>query len=153
MNTRTLLAPASSAMDSLRHEFDRLIDRVSTSGLASPWPTRVLDRMRPQPSVNLLETDDALFFESELPGVCREDLDISASDHELTIAGTRTIDTPTQATTLRHERSTLRFERTLRLPVAVEADGIDASLENGVLTVSLPKAKPARTRRIAVNAN
>ncbi len=150
MNTRTILAPATTAMDTLRTEFDRLFDRISTPGLASAWPTRMLDSMRPHPAVNLIEDDDHLYFEAELPGVARGDLEINATDHALTVAGTRTVDVPDDASTLRRERSTMRFERSMRLPVAVEPDGIDATLENGVLIVKLPKTSPARTRRIEV---
>lgn len=150
MNTRTILTPATNAMDSLRHELDRLYDRVTTPALASSWPTRIFDSMRSHPAVNLLEDDDNLYFEAELPGVEGADLDIRASDRTITVSGCRTVETPDDATTLRHERSTLRFERTMRLPVDVESDAIDARLESGVLTITLPKVKPARSRRVAV---
>ncbi len=150
MNTRTILTPATTAMDSLRHEFDRLFDRVTTPGLASSWPTRLFDSMRPHPAANLLEDDDNLYFEAELPGVTPEHLDVNASDHSLSVSGSRTLDIDDEATTLRRERSTVRFERTMRLPVAIEPDNIDARLDGGVLTITLPKVRPARTRRIAV---
>jgi len=150
MNTRTILAPAATAMDSLRHEFDRLFDRVTTPSLSSAWPTRFLDSMRPHPAVNLLEDDDNLYFEAELPGVDAGHLEISASDHAITVSGSRAVETPDEASTLRHERSTMRFERTMRLPVGIEPDAIDARLDAGVLTITLPKVKPARTRRIDV---
>ena len=150
MNTRTILTPATTAMDSLRHEFDRLFDRVTIPGLASSWPTRLLDSMGPHPAANLLEDDDNLYFEAELPNVAPEHLNVNASDHTLSISGTRTLDTPDDATSLRRERSAVRFDRTMRLPVAIEPNNIDARLDGGVLTITLPKAQPARTRRIAV---
>ncbi len=150
MNTRTILAPANYAIDSIRHELDRIYDHMAVPGLASRWPGRVLDSLRPHPAFNVLEDDDNIFIEAEMPGVPSDALEISASDHSITVAGTRTLDAPEDGTSIRRERSNVRFERTMRLPVPVEPDGIDACLTGGVLTVTLPKVRPARTRRVDV---
>ncbi len=152
MNTRTILAPANYAIDSIRHELDRIYDHMAVPGLASRWPGRVLDSLRSHPALNILEDDDHLFIEAEMPGVAPNALEVNVTDHTITVAGTRTIDAPTDGTSIRRERSDVRFERTLRLPVAIEPDGIDACLSGGVLTVTLPKVRPARTRRIDVRA-
>ncbi|MDP7029510.1 MAG: Hsp20/alpha crystallin family protein [Phycisphaerales bacterium] len=150
MNTRTILAPANYAIDSIRHELDRIYDHMAVPGLASRWPGRMLNTLRPHPAFNLLEDDDNLFIEAEMPGVSPDALEVNATDHSITVAGTRTLDAPTDGISIRRERSNVRFERTVSLPVAVEPDGIEASLVGGVLTVTLPKVRPARTRRINV---
>ncbi len=154
MNTRTMLAPATTAMDSLRHEIDRAFDRLTTPALASVWPTtRFLDAIRPHPAVNMIEDDNNLRFEAELPGVRATDLDVTVADHMLTISGRRTLESPEDATSLRRERSTHTFERIVRIPTGVDSDQIDATLADGILTVTLPKAEGTRTRRIAVREN
>jgi HSP20 family protein len=154
MNTQTILAPATTAMDSLRYEIDRAFDRLTTPALASVWPTtRFLDAIRPHPAVNMIEDDNALFFEAELPGVAAIDLDVTVADTMLTISGTRTLESPEDSTSLRRERSTHTFERIVRIPTGVDADRIDAALTDGILTVTLPKLEGTRTRRVAVREN
>ncbi|MDP6987404.1 MAG: Hsp20/alpha crystallin family protein [Phycisphaerales bacterium] len=154
MNTQTILAPATTAMDSLRHEIDRAFDRLTTPALASAWPTtRFLDAIRPHPAVNMIEDDNTLFFEAELPGVAATDLDVTVADAMLTISGTRTLESPEDSTSLRRERSTHTFERIVRIPTGVDANGIDATLTDGILTVTLPKLEGTRTRRVAVREN
>jgi HSP20 family protein len=154
MNTRTILAPATTAMDSLRHEIDRAFDRLTTPALASAWPTtRLLDAIRLHPAVNMIEDDNNLFFEAELPGVLAADLNVTVADNMLTIFGSRTLQTPEDSTALRRERSTKQFERVMRIPSGVDADAIDATLSDGILTITLPKLEGTRTRRVAVREN
>lgn len=151
MNTQMILTPATNAMDSLRHEIDRAFDRMSTTSLASTWPAaRFLDAIRPTPAVNMIEDDNTIFFEAELPGVSADNLTVSVADNMLTISGRRTLEMPEDATLLRRERSAKQFERTMRLPSSVDANGIDARLSDGVLTLMLPKLEGTRTRRVPV---
>ena len=152
MNTRTILTPATNAIGSLRQEIDRIYDRVTTPSLATNLSTRFLDSMRSHPAINMFEDDDNLYIEAELPGVKQSDLEINASDHSITIAGTRLLVMPDEGTSVRRERSTVKFGRSMKLPVHVEADHIDARLAGGILTVKLPKVHPARTRRIDIQA-
>jgi HSP20 family protein len=154
MNTRTILAPVTNATDILRHEIDRAFDRLGTASLASTSPTtRFLDAIRPNPAVNMIEDDNFLFFEAELPGVASADLAVTVADNMLTISGCRTIETPEEARLLRRERSVKKFERIVRLPLGVDVNGIDAKLIDGVLTIALPKLEGSRTRRVAVREN
>ena len=101
----------------------------------------------------MIEDDNNLRFEAELPGVRATDLDVTVADHMLTISGRRTLESPEDATSLRRERSTHTFERIVRIPTGVDSDQIDATLADGILTVTLPKAEGTRTRRIAVREN
>ncbi|HOB73971.1 MAG TPA: Hsp20/alpha crystallin family protein [Phycisphaerae bacterium] len=127
----------------LRREIDRLFDAF-TGGDGG------LVRSRAFPAVNVWEDGNNLFLEAELPGVAREDLEISAAGNELTIRGRRN---PCQGENLvyhRQERGYGEFSRVLTLPVEVDTDKIEATLRDGVLTLTLPKAEAAKARKIEV---
>ena len=147
------IATAGTRRSTVRTEIDHLVDRMMAPAMALSSSLIENIGFAHQPAVNIIEGDDALIVESELPGMKSEHLDITVKDNVLTIAGRRSIDTTadlTDATSLRRERHAMRFDRSIRLPEAVEHGHIDAVLEDGVLTITLPKAKHARTRRIAV---
>jgi HSP20 family protein len=73
-------------------------------------------------------------------------------DNELSIGGERKAQNVANGTFHRREIETGKFQRFVRLPCPVDADKVDASLVNGVLTVRLPKAESARPKRIAVKS-
>jgi len=93
------------------------------------------------PAVDLLETDRAFLLYAELPGVEREDIDLTVEGRRLELSGRRRPLDAEQAFA-RLERSYGAFRRAFDLPTAVDADGIGASLEHGVLRVTLPKRAP-----------
>ena len=149
MNTQALLTP-NNAMNRVRYGIDRLFDTMVPSFVRNIGLT---DEALTGPAVNMIETDDRLYVEAELPGVAMDDLEITVADNTLTISGARTLSTPDDATALRQERGDLVFERSIGLPMQVEVDAVEARMNNGVLQVTLPKASTSRTRRIAVTAN
>ncbi len=103
-------------------------------------------------AINVWEDDDNLYAEAELPGFDSEHLEIFVtSDNQLSIRGERY---PIEQVGKWHrrERRYGRFERQVVLPAAVDADKVDARLQNGVLQVVLPKSEKQRTHRIVVNA-
>jgi HSP20 family protein len=107
------------------------------------------------PAVNLWEDAEKLHAEFELPGVAMEDIAIDATQEELKVSGKRqslAVAKGEDERVLRRERSSGSFERTLALPFAVDAEGAQASFQDGVLTISLPKAATLRPRRIAIEA-
>jgi HSP20 family protein len=125
---------------------DQLVDSVfSDSALAAP--------ARRFPAVNAWEDAQGVYVEAELPGFKIEDLDITFSASELTIQGKRGETKPEGATVHRRERPTGAFSRTLRVATDVDAGKVSATLVNGVLTVTLPKAEAARPRKIDVKIN
>ena len=87
---------------------------------------------------------------SEIPGVTQEDLEILVVGNELTIKGRRGTAEEEDASYHRRERGTGEFSRTVTLPVDIKAEAVDATLKDGVLTLSLPKADEARPRKITV---
>jgi HSP20 family protein len=102
--------------------------------------------------LNVWETADALHAEAELPGVASSDLEVTVEGDELSIRGARTTPLAEGQSFLHRERSQGTFQRSIRLPFAVDADAVEARLEQGVLTVTLPKAKALRPRRVAVQS-
>ena len=140
MNTRALFTPASNAMTLVRNEVERMFDNVFSSGNST----------RHFPSLNMIESDNTVYVEAELPGVRMKDLEVTVQDGVVTISGRRDVTTPEEASTLRRERGVLDFERSISLPTNVEVEGTNAVLRNGILTLELPKSVNAMARRVPV---
>ena len=104
------------------------------------------------PAVDISERKDAYLVAVELPGVKLDNLQIAYQDGLLTIEGERGL-APDSADQQTHlvERRYGQFRRSITLPLHVTADAIDASFEDGVLTVLVPKAEEAKPRRIEVH--
>jgi HSP20 family protein len=106
------------------------------------------------PALDLYEDKDNLIVKTELPGMKREEIDISVHDGRLTISGERKYEENKQDTEpYRSERFFGRFHRTLALPKPVQADKAKANYKDGILTVTLPKTEEAKPRQIAVSVN
>lgn len=132
----------------LRGEFERAMsDLFTRSGAAAPWTQE-----RAFPAVNVWEEQDQLFAEAELPGVKGEDLDVSVTGNELTLRGRRNPAAGQEQSYHRRERSSGEFTRTLHLPYEVDANGVEATLRDGVLLLKLPKAASARPHKIEVRS-
>jgi HSP20 family protein len=127
----------------MRGEIDRLF-AGALGGAARPAPRGTL------PPLNAWETEDALIVEAELPGFSLDALEITLLERDLTLKGSRAFAEPDGARVHRRERGQGTFTRTLRLPFEVDADAIEASLVDGVLTITLPRAPELRPRRIEV---
>ncbi len=153
MTTRTLLTPTTNAMDIVRNEIDRLFDRAMTPSLGAMLPhSRFFDAMRTNPLVNVIERDDTIVIEAEMPGISKNDLKVSITDRILTIEGQHAVNTPEDADTICCERPTVRFERSMRLPAGISDEAVDASLGNGILTIVLPKSQQSCTRQVDITA-
>jgi HSP20 family protein len=103
--------------------------------------------------VNVWADEDGATVTAELPGVETKDLDIQVVGRRLTIRGERATTEPGEGGRYhRREREAGRFGRAVVLPFAVESDQVAASLKDGVLTVTLPRARADRPRKIAIEA-
>jgi HSP20 family protein len=102
------------------------------------------------PAMNVSETDSDYTIEAELPGFRMEDIEVAVLGDEVTIKGQRTLTAPDTATYLRRERRGGAFSRTFTLPEHVQVDKVAASLNDGVLLITLPKSPAAQPRKIAV---
>ncbi len=103
------------------------------------------------PSVNLFQNGDDVVLTAELPGVKKEDINIEIKENLIRITGKREIDFPEKSSVHRVERRNVKFDRTLKLPVLVDAENIKAEYENGILKTVLPRAERDKPRRIEIN--
>ena len=104
------------------------------------------------PRVDIAETDDAHLIQMDLPGVAKEDVEITVEDGVLKIAGERRRSREeSEGDYSRVERSYGRFYRSFRLGQQVDPANIEARHENGVLTISLPKAEESRPHKIDIS--
>ncbi|MFZ5623115.1 MAG: Hsp20/alpha crystallin family protein [Gemmatimonadota bacterium] len=104
------------------------------------------------PPVDVFEDKERIKIVAELPGVGPDDVKLSLENNTLTIRGEKKqVAEESTERVHRYERTYGAFERSFTLPTTVDAEKIQASYENGVLTVILPKAERARPREIAIN--
>jgi HSP20 family protein len=143
------IGPTFGRLFNLRDELDRLFegsfsDLSRTSQLPGVW----------NPAVDLYEDKDNFIVKAELPGLKREDIEVSLHDGALSISGERKSEEKVENTDVRRtERFVGRFQRTITLPSSVKGDQVNAQYKDGVLTVMLPKAEEAKPRQIQVSAN
>ena len=137
----------------LRKATDRLFEdffrsfRWPLAEKRSPWGLTTGVFVSDWPRVDMDETDEEIRITAELPGVDRDNIDISVSDDRITIRGEKKEQEEKKGKdyyTL--ERSYGSFQRSFYLPCEVESDSVDASFKDGVLTVKLPKSAAARER-------
>jgi HSP20 family protein len=106
------------------------------------------------PSVDIYEDQDRLIVEAELPGLNREDFEISVENNVLTLKGERKFEKTEERDNFhRVERSYGSFTRQFTLPQTVTAEGATADFENGVLRVALPKREETKARKIEITGS
>lgn len=105
------------------------------------------------PILDLIEDSDNLTAVIELPGMRKEDIALTLDHGVLTIAGERRLTVSEGQTMTRNERFQGAFLREVTLPMRVDSTKVTASYQDGVLTVSLPKADEAKPRQIKINAD
>lgn len=133
----------------MQQEMNRLFDEtVRGFGLPAMRGGRAIAT----PRLNVSETDDAIRIEAELPGVAADDIEVELVDDVLTISGEKKTEQETKDERYHvMERSYGSFARSITLPFAVKPDQVQASFENGVLTITVPKSAARETvHRIAV---
>jgi len=103
--------------------------------------------------VDIRQTDDAFVIEASVPGFRPEDVEVTFADGLLTIKGNRSAETEDKSGTyVRRERRTTSVFRQVGLPAEVRDDHINATFDNGVLRITVPRAEKAQPRRIPVTA-
>jgi HSP20 family protein len=105
------------------------------------------------PAVDVSEGEQAFTLTAELPGFSKDDVQIELQDNQLTLKGERKRETDVQEKQYRRvERVYGSFERSIKLPVAIDADKVHATFKDGVLKLTLPKAEEAKPKAISVTA-
>jgi len=136
-------------LSSLRDELDRLFESpwaelTRTSQLLSGWT----------PALDVHEDKDNFVVHAELPGMKREEIEVSLHDGALSISGERKLEKQyEEAEVYRTERFFGKFQRTVTLPAPVAADKVKAQYKDGILTITLPKTEAAKPKQIEVNVN
>lgn len=103
------------------------------------------------PKVDIFENKENLVLEAELPGMNRDDFELSFENNVLTLKGERKFEKKTEGDNYhRVERSYGEFTRSFTLPQTVTVDGVKAEFNNGILHVTLPKREETKARKIEV---
>jgi HSP20 family protein len=138
--------PTLGRLTDLREEIDRLFEAplARTSEFLAGWT----------PAFDVYEEKDNFIVKAELPGMKREDINVSLHDGSLIISGERKSETKTEdAEIYRAERFFGKFQRAVALPATVAADKVKAEYKDGVLTIMLPKSEEAKPKQIEVNVS
>jgi HSP20 family protein len=154
MNFPALLRRSSSTpwneLVSLQEEMNRLFE----STLGSPQRAAGLFGSEYVPPVDILRDKDSIIIRTDLPGIRREDIDISLTNGRLVIRGEKKEETRDEnSNPHRLERFFGSFERVIDLPVLVDGDKIKATFKDGVLEITAPLREEAKPRQIAINVN
>ena len=105
------------------------------------------------PAVDIYEDKDKYTIKAELPGMNKEDIEVSLDGDTLTISGERKQEEEKKEKEgYRSERFFGRFQRSVTLPAAVQADKLEATYKDGVLTVTAPKSEEAKPKQIPVKS-
>ncbi len=143
--------PTWRELDRLQRSMDELFNAVS--GARRPLMNPLWRETQIFPHLNVRELDHSFVVTAEIPGMKTEDLEIKIEGDTLTLKGERKPhDSSEEASYHRRERATGVFQRSLTLPNKVDAENVDATYKNGILTVTLQKEKAAMPRQIAVKA-
>jgi len=106
------------------------------------------------PALDLREDKDNVVAEVELPGLKKEDIEVTVHDGVLSVAGERKQEKErSEEGAYRAERFYGRFHRTISLPKPVKAEAVKAAYKDGILTITLPKTEEAKPRQIEVNVS
>lgn len=122
---------------------------AKTENFESTNGAQCSDRAYLSPRVNIIEAKDAYLLEAEMPGVNKEGLEVLLEGNELTLIGRRSTET-FDAELIYRESSPRDFRRVFVLDPTLDSAKIEAKIENGVLTLHLPKTEKVRPRKIAV---
>ena len=118
---------------------------------APPRPGTDADTYDWAPSVDISETDDTFEVRAELPGVAKDDLNVSVKDNLLTLSGEKRQETADDTQNYRRvERRYGSFQRRFTLPSEVKTEDIKAEYTDGVLTLSIPKPEAAKPTEVPI---
>lgn len=133
-------------LDWIRGQIDRMLHPPGSQGLASNtffegW----------NPTLDIYEDREKVTVQAQLPGMRKEEIDVSLHGNTLSISGERKHEVETKDEEMfRSERLFGRFQRTIALPTAVDASQVQASYKDGILTITCLKPESAKCRQINV---
>jgi HSP20 family protein len=135
------------------HPLDALfhLQRALDAHLDSDWLRGTTGGTGAFPPINVFQQGDDLVAILEVPGVDKADLEIQVKDSSIRVSGKKAITYPENVSLHRRERLTGSFDRTLTVPMQINADAIKAEYRDGVLALFIPRAEADKPRSIAIN--
>ena len=103
------------------------------------------------PPIDLIDASDKFILLSMLPGIKREEIDLSISERTITLRGERKRETAEGARYIRRERGYGAFEKIIELPEPIQTDKVSAQYTDGILNIILPKSRPSGPMIISIN--
>ncbi len=129
-------------LERIRREFDKLLEEFT--------PTVAIEKVF-SPAIEVYETDKEVVVKAELPGIKKEDVEVTIKDNTLHIKGEKKEEREEKTETVHIvERAYGKFERTISLPKDVKLEDIKAEYKDGVLEIKLPKAETAKETKIEI---
>ena len=148
MRTLTRWTPAQ---DLVRDRFGRLFDEAFSDMLRPLAQAEGNVNRTWAPPVDIRESEEHLTLALDLPGLRKEDVNITLENSVLTVSGERRFEADQKNETIhRLERAYGAFTRSFTLGPTVASDGVEANFEDGVLLIKVPKAEASKPRRIAI---
>ena len=136
--------PFSNLRDHFNRFFDQSFPTRSSAESFGDWA----------PALDAFEDKDKYVVSLEIPGMKKEDINVTVHDGVLTVSGERKVEkSANEGAVHRSERFYGKFSRSVSLPSAVRADKVGAAYRDGVLTVEIPKAEEAKPRQIEVKVS
>lgn len=131
-------------LDQMKRNMDRFFDQLSEGYQPAP-------SVGVFPLINLTETKNSYHIRAELPGVKSGELDIQATEKTISISGERKINPEKNNVKYhRREREGGKFSRIISLPGEINANGVEAKLANGILSLVIPKAEQSKPKQILI---
>jgi HSP20 family protein len=130
-------------------EIERMFEQMSQQFDRSPWMANQ-ERMfgGGSISIDLADQDDEFVVTADLPGFEKENINVQCTENQVTIRAEQESESESEeGNYLRRERSNRQMQRSVSLPEPVDAEGVSAKFQNGVLTVTLPKIEPSESGR------
>jgi HSP20 family protein len=133
-------------------EMNRL-QRDMTRLFEDYYPNTRVRRAPSYPALNVWNNEDGLIVTAEVPGISSEDIEITVVGDTLTLSGTRKPDEMTEDGRYhRQERGYGNFHRSVEMPYPINISKVDATFQNGILNVKLPRAEEVKPRKIKVKS-
>ncbi|HAO92378.1 MAG: hypothetical protein A2X99_04835 [Deltaproteobacteria bacterium GWB2_55_19] len=140
-------------LESMKREMDRIWDDVFASPrrAEAPWRRPTEKGGVASPAIDIIDRKNEIIIKAEMPGVARENIDISMQEGTLTLKGEIKEDAEKDNGEHSYSERTYRYyARAINIPVKIASDNIKATLKDGILSIHLPKAEDLQPRKIKV---
>lgn len=128
-------------------QFQQALDAFRTSGWLGPGPSGG----GAYPPVNVFRKGDDIVIVTEVPGIRKDDLQLQVKGNAIRIAGKKSVQYGERVSLHRRERLAGTFDRTVTVPVEIDAENVRAECRDGILALYLPRAERDKPRSIAIN--